>query len=354
MPPPGDGGECPPDAGRAIKGGETIEAGPRDAGNAAVARYTSGGKHHYSRFLLIFFLAVVCSGLVLLLDITPVYILVVVAAFIPPMVFFTISPALTRHSIGPGGIVVRQGWYFSAEIPVANIAEVGLTDEEVPPKSISYSPRRRRLYVTLSAGPLAYIELRDAVPLPFSSGRPVGTMVVSLDDPEGFVRDAGQMLNVRTVQEKRCPECRRPIGEHPSEGPVTEAGPDRPSIEYIFLIHHDGRLVYQYSGGRSKPLSSSSVSGMLVIIQDFIKDAFKTEGGGLRKLEQGELTVMIESGGAAYLAVVFSGQNEPESLRDDMRATLREIDREFGDSLREWDGKVPDGIGKVISQVLWA
>jgi len=331
-----------------------MEAGVEGVGNAAVARYSSGGKRHYTRFLTILFLAVVCSGLMLLLDVAPSYLLVVAAAFIPPMVFFSISPALTRHSIGPEGIAVRQGWYFRAAIPVANISEVGLTDEDGPPRSISYSPRRRRLYVTLSSGPLAFIELREAVPLPFSSGRPVSTVVLSLDDPEKFVRDAGQMLNVRTAQEMRCPECRRPMNEARPEGPGPAPGPDRPSIEHIFLIHHDGRLIYQYSGGRSKPLSSSSVSGMLVIIQDFIKDAFRTEGGGLRKLEQGELTVMIESGGAAYLAVVFSGQKEPSSLRDDMRAVLRETDREFGDRLREWDGNVPEGIGKVISQVLWA
>jgi len=300
------------------------------------------------------FLAVVSSGLVLLFDIPPLYIIVLAAAFIPPIIFFSVSPALTRHTVGPAGITIRQGWYFSATIPVSNISEVGLTDEEVPPGSITYSPRRRRLFVTLSSGPLAYIELREACALPFSSGKPVTTLVVSLDDPEGFVREAGNILNVRTVQDKRCPECRRPLEHGDGASPVLPAGSGRPSIDHIFLIHHDGRLVFQYSGGHTQPLSSSSVSGMLVIIQDFIKDAFKTEGGGLRKLEQGDLTVMIESGGAAYLAVVFSGQEEPGSIRENMRSTLREIDRDFGDRLREWDGTVPDGIGKVISQVLWA
>ena len=323
----------------------------RDAGDAM---FHSSGKYHYSRFLTMMFLAVVLSGLVLLLDLPAFYILVVAAVFIPPIVFFSVSPALTRHSIGPAGITVRQGWYFSATIGATNIAEVGLTDEEVPPKSISYSPRRRRLFITLSAGPLAYIELRDAVALPFSSGKPVKTVVLSLDDPESFVQQAGLRLKVRTVQEMRCPECRRPLApgdEGESEPP---AGRDRTSIECIFLIHHDGRLIFQYTGGRTQPLSSSSVSGMLVIIQDFVKDAFKMEGGGLRKLEQGDLTVMIESGGVAYLAVVFGGQQEPPALRENMRAVLREIDHDFGDGLREWDGTAPEGIGKVISQVLWA
>jgi len=342
-----------PIGGRGTVGGRNIGEAENKKKVLGDALFPSSGKYHYSRFLTLLFLAMVFSGLVLLLDIPVVYLLVVAAAFIPPILLFSISPALTRHSIGPGGITVRQGWYFSAVLPGSNIAEVGLTDEEVPSRSISYSPRRRRLFVTLSSGPLAYVELRDAGALPFSSGKPVKTVVLSLDDPELFVREAGLRLNTRTVLERRCPECRRPI-EPGGQAAAPDAAVDRPSIECMFLIHHDGRLVYQYTGGRTRPLSSSSVSGMLVIIQDFVKDAFKTEGGGLRKLEQGDLTVMIESGGVAYLAVVFGGQQEPPALRGNMRAVLREIDREFGDRLREWDGTAPDGIGKVVSQVLWA
>ena len=321
---------------------------------AGAALFSSSGKYHYSRFLTLIFLTVMSSGLVILLDLPAIYILVVVAAFIPPLIFFSVSPALTRHSIGPAGINIRQGWYFSAFIPGSNIKEVGLTDEDVPPRSISYSARRRRLLITLSSAPLVFIELRDELPLPFSSGRPVGTVVLSVDDPEGFVREAGQRLNVRTVEHKRCPECRRPLKPREEAIPAPGAGRGHPRIEYIFLIHHDGRMIFQYAGGRLQPLSSSSVSGMLVIIQDFIRDAFKTEGGGLRKLEQGELSVIIESGGITHLAVVVSGEEAPDSLRDGMRAILREVDREFGDRLREWDGNVPDGIGKVISQVLWS
>jgi len=193
------------------------------------------------------------------------------------------------------------------------------------------------------------------VSLPFSSGRPVQTLVLSVDDAEAFVREAGKRLNVKTVMELRCPECRQPLQASASSvsgapGPK----PEHTMIEYIFLIHHDGRLIFQYAGGRLQPLSSSSVSGMLVIIQDFIRDAFKTEGGALRKLEHGDLTILIESGGSAYLAVVISGQDAPDTLRTIMRGVLKETDREYGDRLREWDGSVPEGIGKVMSQVLWS
>lgn len=322
---------------------------------AGAATFRSGGKYPYSRFLTMLFLMVLFSGLVVLTGVDYLYVIVVVAAFIPPLMFFSLSPVLTRSSLSPAGAAIRQGWYFNAFIPASNIKEVGLTDEDVPSRSISYSPRRRRLFVTLSSSPLAYLELLEQVPLPFSSGRPVQTLVLSVDDAERFVREAGRMLNVRTVMEFRCPECRQPVQASVTSAPGSQGPkPEHTMIEYIFLIHHDGRLIYQYTGGRLQPLSSSSVSGMLVIIQDFIRDAFKTEGGALRKLEHGDLTILIESGGSAYLAVVISGQDAPDTLRTSMRGTLREADREYGDRLREWDGSVPDGIGKVISQVLWA
>jgi hypothetical protein len=102
-----------------------------------------------------------------------------------------------------------------------------------------------------------------------------------------------------------------------------------------------------------RPLSTMVVSGMLLVIQDFLHDAFKTDGGVLRKLEHGDLTVIIEAGSLTYLAVVVSGSEVPEDLRAVMKRVLRETEQDFGDQLRVWDGVAPDGLGKVVSQVLW-
>lgn len=340
--------------GREPREGRYIAAVADEGQEAGEARFRSSGKYPYSRFLTILFLIFMFCGMLVLMGLDLIYLAVVVAAAAPPLLFFSISPMLTRHSIGPAGISIRQGWYFGAFLPAANIKEVGLTDEEAPSRSISYSPRRRRLFVTLSSSPLVYVELREQVPLPYSSGRPVQTVVLSVDDPDGFVREAGRRINVPTVMERRCPECRQPLPAREEGAPGAPAARhDHARVEYIFLIHLDGRLIFQYAGGRLQPLSSVSVSGMLTIIQDFIRDAFKTEGGALRKLEHGDLTVVIESGGSAYLAVVVSGQEIPDGLRESMKAALREVDRDHGEQLREWDGSAPEGIGKVISQVLW-
>lgn len=302
---------------------------------------------------MLLILAMLFSGLIVLSGTAPVYLAVVLVSILPPLLLFAVSPLLTSHSVGPRGITLRQGWYFSAVIPPANIAELAFTDEEPPPRSISYSPRRRRLFLTLSGSPLLRLELREAVRLPFSSGEPVQTVVFSVDDPEGMLAEAKRALRVSTREDRHCPHCLQALPATRPDPAAAAGRVPRPRIEYIFLIHHDGRLIFQFAGGIMRPLSTSVVSGMLLVIQDFIRDAFKTEGGALRKLEHGDLSVIIESGGLTYLAVVVSGSDVPEDLRAVMKRVLRETEQDFGDRLRVWDGVSPDGIGRVVSQVLW-
>jgi hypothetical protein len=318
------------------------------------SEFKSSGKSPYSRLLTLLFLLGFLCGLVLVFDIGAAYLAVVFVAILPPMAVFALSPLLTRQSIGPGGIRLRQGWYFSALIPASNIREMALTEEEAPRRSLSYSPRRRRLFVTLSGSPLVLIELKEAARMPFSSRQPVQSVVVSVDDAEGFLAQARRTMQVRVLDESLCPHCRQPLPHRrrPEERQAATAV-RHPAVEYIFLIHHDGRLIFQYTGGRLKPVSTSIVSGMLIVVQDFIRDAFKTEGGALRTLEHGDLTVLIESGGITYLAVVVSGQEIPNELRVTMKRVLKEAEQDFGDVLRVWDGSEPEGIGKVVSQVLW-
>ncbi|MEM2869513.1 MAG: hypothetical protein QW379_03710 [Thermoplasmata archaeon] len=359
-----DGGwlwpECRPE-GEERKGGGAIEEsgaperGQSRWGSRGEVRFRSRGRYPLSRFLTILFLMVFFSGLVLASGAGEAYVAIVVAASLPPLFLFALSPLLTAHTVSPAGLTVRQGWYFSVFLPASSISEAGATDEEVPPKSISFSPRRSTLYVTLSSFPLVYVELREPVPLPSSSGRPVKRVVLSVDEPERMLDALGRLAGVRIAEERRCPECLRPLESAPRPSGLSPCGRRVPTrFEHIFLIHQDGRLVYQYTGGSMRPLSSSSVSGMLLVIQDFIRDAFKTEGGALRRLEHGELNVLIEAGRSLYLAVTFpSGETEPPGLRETMRRVLREIEAEYGEALANWDGREPDGIGKVVSQILW-
>jgi hypothetical protein len=300
------------------------------------------------------FLAVFLAGIIVLSGIDPAYLALVLVAILPPLLLFAVSPLLTRHSVGPQGITLRQGWYFHAFIPAENIVEMALTDEDPPSRSISYSPRRRRFFLTLSSAPLLRLELKEAVRLPFSSGEPVQTVVFSVDDAEGLLAESKRTLQVNTREDRHCPHCRQALPARDAAPPAAAGRVARPHIEYIFLIHHDGRLVFQFAGGGMRPLSTSVVSGMLLVIQDFIRDAFKTESGVLRTLEHGDLTVIIEAGSLTYLAVVVSGPDMPADLRTVMKQVLKEAEQEYGDRLRVWDGAEPEGVGKVVSQVLWA
>jgi len=316
--------------------------------------FRTSGKHPYTRFLALLFLAMFLAGVVVVTGSAPVFLYVVLVAILPPLLLFAVSPLLTRHSIEPKGITLRQGWYFSARIPQDNIGEMALTDEEPPPQSISYSPRRRRLFLTMASAPLIRLELKEAVRLPFSRGEPVQTVVFSVDDPEGLLAESRRTLQANVREDRHCPHCRQALPAAKAPPAEVAARTERPRIEYIFLIHHDGRLIFQFAGGSMRPLSTSIVSGMLLVVQDFIRDAFKTEGGVLRKLEHGDLTVIIEAGSLTYLAVVVSGSVVPDDLRGVMKQVLKETVQEYGVALKVWDGAPPEDIGKVVSQVLWA
>lgn len=324
---------------------------PEDKGPQSMD-FASGRKYPYTWFLVIIFLTFVLCCLVLLFVSEVIYFLAIWLVAIVLIIIFGAVPLMMPHTVAKSGITLRHGFY-SLTIPASNIKELCTADEDVPFSGLGYSIRRRKQYVANSPSSLVCIEVNDPTAPPFSNSRPVHAVVTSVEDMAGFLSAAEKILGVDVSLDNKCPECRRPVAEHMKEAPVPAAKPALPRIEYIFLIHEDGRLVFQYTGGRLQ-VASSSVSGMLIVIQDFIRDAFKTDGGILRKLEHGDLTVVIEGGKFLYLAVVVSGQEYPDTLRDSMKRTLKEAEHDFGDVLRVWDGRVPDGIGKVVSQVLWS
>lgn len=110
-------------------------------------------------------------------------------------------------------------------------------------------------------------------------------------------------------------------------------------VEQVFLIHGDsGLMIAHVVLDETKTQDPDLVSGMLTAIRDFVADSFgATEGGGLRRFKVGELTVLVEAGPLANLAVVVRGEASPELL-ETMPATLETIHLQFRAQLRDYDG----------------
>jgi outer membrane protein OmpA-like peptidoglycan-associated protein len=111
-------------------------------------------------------------------------------------------------------------------------------------------------------------------------------------------------------------------------------------VEQVFLIHRpSGLLLQQLSAPGTAAQDADMVSGMLSAIRDFVQDSFKvSEEDGLQTLNVGELSVWIEQGPHALLAVVVRG-TAPPSLRTTLQQALEAAHAQYGDLLERFDGE---------------
>jgi hypothetical protein len=125
------------------------------------------------------------------------------------------------------------------------------------------------------------------------------------------------------------------------------------AIDETFVIYNDGRMI-AHSTRRLKPgMDDEVMSGMLVAIQDFVKESFKDiTSFTLRKLEFGEKSVVIEKGDHLFLAVILHG-HASKKVAQKMQRVVAEIERDFGQHLKDWDGDLEKmrGISDVVKKL---
>jgi hypothetical protein len=126
--------------------------------------------------------------------------------------------------------------------------------------------------------------------------------------------------------------------EEASEQPEDRAGT---AVEEVYIVFHDGRLVFHQAANPRPEMDEMSLSSLLTAVQDFIKDSFKSDGAGLGKLEFGRKKMVLEHGKFIYIAVVLSGR-VPTRLRQQMRELLNYIETERFDGSGMWDGNMTE------------
>ncbi|MBN2394607.1 MAG: SH3 domain-containing protein [Anaerolineae bacterium] len=146
-------------------------------------------------------------------------------------------------------------------------------------------------------------------------------------------RIRGSLTSQRTLQRWRA----RLSGVSEAEYALRSALPF--SVREIFLIHREsGLLIYHLSSDAEAPPDRDLVSGMLTAIRDFAREAFgRGESGEVGAIAYESQNILLEVGGAAYLAVVVDGV-EPADFREQMREALTVIQEGHYDALRRYDG----------------
>jgi OOP family OmpA-OmpF porin len=110
-------------------------------------------------------------------------------------------------------------------------------------------------------------------------------------------------------------------------------------VEQVFLIHRPSGLLLQHlTAAGTTAHDADMVSGMLTAIRDFVQDSFKVEDDeGLQTLKVGDLSVWIEQGPHALLAVVVRG-TAPPSLRTALQQALEAVHAQYSDLLESFEG----------------
>ncbi len=109
-------------------------------------------------------------------------------------------------------------------------------------------------------------------------------------------------------------------------------------VDEVFFIYEDGNLIAHQTRRLKPGMDDQILGGMLVAIQNFVRDSFKDEAStGLNRMDFGEKKVLVEKGDHIYLAVVLHGTREgkvPQRMKD----TIFQAEADFRDVLNDWDG----------------
>jgi OOP family OmpA-OmpF porin len=110
-------------------------------------------------------------------------------------------------------------------------------------------------------------------------------------------------------------------------------------VEQVFLIHRPTGLLLQHLTAPGTQVQDADiVSGMLTAIREFVRDSFKVaEEEGLQTLKVGELTVLVEQGPHAFVAVVVRG-TAPPALRQTLQQALESVQAQYSDLLESFGG----------------
>jgi OOP family OmpA-OmpF porin len=108
-------------------------------------------------------------------------------------------------------------------------------------------------------------------------------------------------------------------------------------VEQVFLVHAQTGLLLAHVPEGSLG-DADLISSMLTAIGDFVNDSFEAKKTGeLRAFAAGDLTVLVEPGPQANIAVVVRG-TPPETLPIRLQTTLETIHLQWSNPLTSFDG----------------
>lgn len=129
-------------------------------------------------------------------------------------------------------------------------------------------------------------------------------------------------------------------------------GQRRIRIDEVFLMHRSGILIQHQSRGPALKKDDDLVASMLVAIQEFVRDSFRSEAT-LDEFAFGGRHAAIVRGKDVVLAAILS-RGDVRYLLSQLEAAVKDIEEAHGSLLANWDGRIGrlDRAGPVITTLL--
>jgi len=113
----------------------------------------------------------------------------------------------------------------------------------------------------------------------------------------------------------------------------------RPRLEQVFLMHNSGMLIHHWAASVSPSRDIDILSGMFVILKEFVRDSFREKAGGLTEFQFGDSRVFLAEGEHAILAAVVDG-DRVNGLPGEIRSAVQDFEDRYGDVLARWSGRL--------------
>lgn len=124
----------------------------------------------------------------------------------------------------------------------------------------------------------------------------------------------------------------------------------RLTVEQVFLLYRDGRLMLHESREAQAGMDADTVGAMLQAIQDFVKTSFTRDSpppgpssgdDWVKEIRYKDLNILVEYGPHIGLATVVTGpQTGVDALRGRMKDVIYQAEARHAPVLEKWDGDV--------------
>ncbi len=111
----------------------------------------------------------------------------------------------------------------------------------------------------------------------------------------------------------------------------------RAELTELFVLHKSGLLLRHYSDTLRTDIDRDILGGMLVGVQDFVKQTLSAKEGTLDQMRYGEYTILFVRG-SEVIAAAVTRDGDTESLQYQLMDALQEFEEKYRPTLKEWTG----------------